>query len=120
MSFTVTLPAPPSRNALFVNARRGRVRSVEYLSWLIKAALIIDATRAGTAVAVVSPVAVIVRAGRSDAARDLSNLIRPAQDLIVRCGVIPDDSVRHVKRCIIEEDAATPDGWISIHVETLI
>ena len=101
MSFTVTLPAPPPGTALFINARgRGRVRSLEYLSWLAKAGLIIDAVRAGKTIAVSAPVAVIVRAGRGNDARDLSNLIRPAQDLIVRCGVIPDDSARHVKRWI--------------------
>lgn len=118
MSFTVTLPAPPPGTALFINARgRGRVRSLEYLSWLAKASLIIDATRAGKAIAVGAPVAVIVRAGRGNDARDLSNLIRPAQDLVVRCGVIPDDSARHVKRCVAEEGGDVPDGWIRIHVE---
>jgi hypothetical protein len=120
MSFTITLPAPPPGTALFINSRgRGRVRSLEYLSWLAKAALILDATRAGKAVAVIPPVAVIVRAGRCNDARDLSNLIRPAQDLIVRCGVIPGDNARHVKRCVAEEGGDVPDDWISIRVETL-
>ena len=121
MRFEVTLPAPPSTNTLFVNVRgRGRVKSAEYLSWLDKARLILNATRAGQRMAVATPATVLIRVGRCNPARDLSNFVKPAEDLVVRCGVIPDDCVRHVKRTTVEAAFdEVPDGWVTVVVEAL-
>lgn len=121
MRFEVTLPAPPSTNNLFVNVRgRGRVKSAEYRSWIDKAALILSATRAGQPQVVATPATVLIRVGRCNPARDLSNFVKPAEDLVVRCGVIPGDSVRHVRRTTVEAAfGEVPDGWVSVVVEAV-
>lgn len=120
-SFTVTLPAPPSTNNLFFNRKGGgRSRSAEYNSWLDKAGVILNATRAGKRFAVVTPCTILIRVGKCNEARDLSNFLKPAEDLIVKCGVIPNDNVKHVKRTSVEEAFGdVPDGWVSVLVETL-
>lgn len=120
-SFTVTLPAPPSTNNLFVNVRgRGRVRSAEYIRWIRDAGIILSATRAGKRFAVVTPCTILIRVGKCNEARDLSNFLKPAEDLIVKCGVIPNDNVKHVKRASVEEAfGEVPDGWVSVLVEPL-
>jgi hypothetical protein len=87
---------------------------------LDKAGIILNATRAGKRVAVLTPCTILIRVGKCNEARDLSNFTKPAEDLIVKCGVIPNDNIKHVKRVSTEEAFGdVPDGWVSVLVEPI-
>ena len=87
MAFTLTLPLPPSTNALFKNTRDGRARTIAYRDWKKQAGLTAMAQR-------VPPVA-----GRYRLAiqvpltmrGDVSNRIKAIEDLLVNLKLTPDD-----------------------------
>jgi len=89
------LPFPPTVNNLFVNVPgRGRVPSQRYKDWREDANRLLL-----TQVPLprfLGPVSLKFTFGRPDARRrDLSNLIKAAEDMIVSAGVIEDDSKVH-------------------------
>ena len=120
-SFTVTLPAPPSTNNLFINVRgKGRVKSMEYRSWLSKAAIIINASRAGKRITIEGPVNVTVRIGACNEARDADNFLKACCDLMVATGVIKADNLRNVHEATAKKAfGEVQDGWVSVQVEAL-
>lgn len=84
----------PTANHLFVNVRgKGRVKSGEYNIWTansLKELLVQKAKPIPTPVALTIELPESLRG-------DLSNRIKAAEDLLVRAGIIPDDSKRHVR-----------------------
>lgn len=87
---TLTLPFPPSTNNLFKNISKGRARSDRYNAWLKEGwAMIVQQRPARVA----GPFRLTLVATRPDRrARDLDNLAKPCLDLLVKAGVIRDDS----------------------------
>lgn len=90
----ITLPMPPSTNALFTNRRGGRARTPEYDAWLEHAALVLNRQR-------VQPIKgrVEVRIDLDESRRgDADNRIKPVLDFLVKRGVLGGDSKKFVKR----------------------
>ena len=89
--FTIFLPMPPSTNNLFVNVpRKGRVPSPEYVAWRKEAdALYLSQKRPEP---VTGPFRFLLEVVRPDKRRrDVSNLIKAAEDQIAHYGLIRDD-----------------------------
>ena len=87
----VTLPAPPSANALFVWRDGKRVKTGTYRKWLRDAAIMY---RCGfgcvTPMPNNTPLRVTIEAA-INRTRDLDNSIKPLLDSLQAAGVIPDD-----------------------------
>lgn len=85
------LPLPPSANRLW-RSNRGRVhRSPEYLAWLEAAGWLLLSQKPG---GVSGNYKISINAVRPDKRRrDLGNLEKPISDLLVKHGVVDDDSL---------------------------
>lgn len=90
----LTLPYPPTTNNLFVNVGKGRKKSTEYRAWLDRAGLEIMAQRPQLATRnIAGAYTFSLVAERPDRRRrDLSNLCKPVEDLLVSMGLLSDDS----------------------------
>jgi Holliday junction resolvase RusA-like endonuclease len=84
----LTLPAPPSANALFRNTATGRVRTELYDQWLSHAGWRLRAQRPRL---VAGPVVILIGVERTNALADIDNRIKPTLDLLVKQHVIEDD-----------------------------
>lgn len=96
LAVRISLPFPPSVNALFLNVRgRGRVRTQAYRKWADEAGWLLKSQRPASFKA---PVKVAIEVNPPNRrARDLDNLSKPVMDLLVTHQVIPDDSIRYVR-----------------------
>lgn len=95
----LNLPFPPSVNNLFVNGKFGRFRSQKYDSWIMEAGNEILRQRPRK---VAGPVILSFefQEGRDNRKRDISNLIKAPEDLLVKHGIIEADDgsiVREIK-----------------------
>lgn len=95
----INLPFPPSVNNLFINGKNGRFRSQRYDSWIMEAGNEILRQRPAK---VAGPVILIFefQEGRDKRKRDISNLIKAPEDLLVKYGIIEADDgsiVREIK-----------------------
>lgn len=89
----VTLPLPPSANALTRNAAgRGRVNTKAYVAWTEEARWHIDrAWRAAGKPMFTGPLQLMLFVG-CDRRRDVSNCIKPVEDVLVKSVPgLPDD-----------------------------
>lgn len=86
----LTLPFPPSTNNLFINTSRGRIRSSKYDQWATEAGWELQRQRPAK---VLGPVSLIFefQAGRDKRKRDITNLLKAPEDLLVKHGVIEAD-----------------------------
>lgn len=91
---SVTLPYPPTTNNLFINQGKGRAKSPRYRAWLAEAGAEIMANGPRlNAHKISGPYNFFMIAERPDnRRRDLSNLCKPVEDLLVSMGLIADDS----------------------------
>ena len=88
------IPVPPSVNRLYANVRgKGRVKSNLYRTWLRAAQneMLAQQCRPFDAPAIIT--LNIPEHTRGD----LSNRFKAAEDLLVRCGVLPDDGKQYVR-----------------------
>lgn len=87
---TITLPFPPSTNNLFMNGKHGRFRSQKYDSWIQEAGNEILRQRPKR---VDGPVNLLFefQEGQDRRPRDISNLIKAPEDLLVKHGLIQAD-----------------------------
>lgn len=93
-SATFDLDPPPSVNNAFVNVKGvGRVKSGKYKSWIANGLKELLAQRARP---VQTPVAISMLIPET-ARADISNYAKGTEDLLVRAGVIPDDSKKFVR-----------------------
>lgn len=85
---------PPSVNSLYRNVPgRGRVKTAKYNDWLAAAGAIIQ-TQVRSNERIEGPYALRLRAYHPDKRRrDLSNLLKSTEDLLVNLGLIEDDSL---------------------------
>jgi len=87
-SFTVTLPIPPSVNALYRNVpRRGRVKTGVYKAWIVRAKTALEDQKPPK---LQPPYSVSILCD-IDHRSDISNRIKAVEDLLVDFGVITDD-----------------------------
>lgn len=83
------LPFPPSLNNMFINVRKGRIRSQRYDSWIQEAGCEIMRQRPAKCL---GRVELHLQFGEPDKRkRDVSNLIKPVEDLLVKHGIIEAD-----------------------------
>jgi len=97
----ITLPFPPSTNNLFINGSKGRFRSQKYADWIAEAGWELQRQRPPK---IVGPVELVFcfQDGRDKRKRDVTNLIKAPEDLLVKHGVIEADDntiVRAVSAC---------------------
>jgi Holliday junction resolvase RusA-like endonuclease len=90
---TLSLPFPPSVNALYRNVPgRGRVKTERYKTWLRAAGNEVLATPLDRRVPIMGRFTLIVLAGRPDKRlRDLDNLLKATGDLLQAHGLIEND-----------------------------
>lgn len=100
--------APPSLNHLFLNVKRGRIKSPEYTKWQVMSVLQL---RRQAAWHVPGQVCVRLLFGRRDTRADLDNLIKPILDLLMAAGRIADD------RNVVEIAAAFQTGVTGTRIE---
>lgn len=97
----IILPFPPSVNGMYKNVPgKGRVKSDGYKAWTTEALW-------GLKIQGVKPVAGEVSiwiglVAPSKHAMDCSNRIKSVEDILVKGGIIPDDSNKHVRRVSAE------------------
>lgn len=86
----IELPFPPSTNNLFLNARGGRFRSQKYDTWIQEAGWELARQRplkhAGPVI-----LSFEFQEGQDNRKRDISNLVKAPEDLLVKHGVIEAD-----------------------------
>lgn len=104
-SLTIDLPLPPSANALFANAKGGRVKTKEYNAWLNEARYAVITTWRAAGKPSCSPnvpMQVFLRLGLMGRIRDASNCLKAVEDILVKELPVPDD--RWNDRVLIERD----------------
>lgn len=86
----VTLPFPPSTNNLFINTSRGRIRSSKYDQWATEAGWELLRQRPSK---VAGPVSLTFefQSGKDNRKRDITNLLKAPEDLLVKHGIIEAD-----------------------------
>jgi Holliday junction resolvase RusA-like endonuclease len=102
---TLVLPAPPSTNNLFINVKRGRVKSQRYRDWLDKCGVYLmqQSFEKGTIIgAYVMDIKVYAKTRA-----DITNLFKAVEDVLVSTGVLPDD--KHCFRATIERSYDVPE-----------
>ena len=91
----IDLPFPPSVNNLFINVKRGRIRSQKYEDWIQEAGWLLACQRPAKCV---GPVALFFEFCEPDKRkRDLDNLLKAPQDLLVKHGIIEADDCSIVR-----------------------
>lgn len=93
----IQLPFPPSVNNLFLNGRSGRFRSQKYDSWIQEAGTEIMRQRPSKCV---GPVSLMFefQEGRDKRKRDITNLLKAPEDLLVKHGIIEADDGSVVRK----------------------
>lgn len=93
----LTLPFPPSTNNLFINGKHGRFRSQKYDSWMMEAGNEILRQRPPK---VTGPVVLTFEFedGHDKRRRDISNLIKAPEDLLVSHRLIEADDQFTVRK----------------------
>ncbi|WP_188408759.1 RusA family crossover junction endodeoxyribonuclease [Agaricicola taiwanensis] len=88
---TVDLPFPPSVNNLFRNAQKGRVKTERYAEWANVAGWMLKSQKPGRVEGKFALALVVQR--KDNRKRDIGNLLKAVEDLLVEHGVIQDDSL---------------------------
>jgi Holliday junction resolvase RusA-like endonuclease len=93
----ITIPFPPSTNNMFINSKRGRFRSQKYDEWINEAGWEIKRQRPSK---VIGPVSLMFefQDGRDKRKRDVTNLIKAPEDLLVSHGIIEADDQSIVRK----------------------
>lgn len=97
----ILLPFPPSTNNLFVNGMRGRFPSQKYADWIAEAGWELKRQRPSKTLGPVS-IHFEFQSGRDKRKRDITNLLKAPEDLLVKFGVIEADDntiVQEISAC---------------------
>lgn len=92
----IELPFPPSTNNMFINSSKGRFRSQKYEDWIQEAGWELKRQRPAKHVGPVELI-FLFEDGRDNRKRDVTNLIKAPEDLLVKHGVIQADDNSIVK-----------------------
>lgn len=103
----ITLPWPPNANNLFLNAAKRRIRSPRYDAWILSAQAAVLQQRPGK---IRGEFDVEMGCERPDRRkRDLDGLFKAPLDLLVKMGVIEDDSLaQDIRAYWVLKDPAKP------------
>ena len=119
--FFVTLPVPPSANALNFNAPgKGRVRDKDYDRWTQQAGILVNATVPPALPSGPWGVTIAAAVGHN---RDIDNLVKPVNDLLVSCGIIDDDRFieeGEYRRARQGTDRLLPDDHVKVGVYSML
>ena len=118
--FFVTLPVPPSANALNKNVPgRGRVLNKEYSRWTKQAGLLVNAAVGDELPSGPWGVQIVAAVGHN---RDIDNLVKPINDLLVTCGIIDDDKFveEGEYRRARASDRLVPDDRVKVGVYSML
>jgi Holliday junction resolvase RusA-like endonuclease len=112
----ISLPFPPSTNNLFFTTKYGRARTQKYDSWIQEAGNEILRQRPKK---VSGPVHLIfeIQDGKDRQPRDISNLIKAPEDLLVKHGIIEADN-NNIVRSITARWSLEVEG-VRITIEPL-
>jgi crossover junction endodeoxyribonuclease RusA len=96
----LNLPFPPSVNNLFINVKRGRVRSPDYRAWAELAGMRLNQQHP---MKITGPVSLIYefQEGQDKRRRDIANLEKATTDLLVEHQVIEADDNRIVREIVM-------------------
>lgn len=109
------LPFPPSANRLWRNVGPKTLKSAEYRAWLTEAGWTVKAQRP---VNVPGPYLLTLIADRPDnRRRDLGNLLKATEDLLVACGVVDDDHLAKSIRMSWSDLPPAKPGGIRVTLE---
>jgi Holliday junction resolvase RusA-like endonuclease len=86
----ICLPFPPSTNNMFINGSKGRFRSQKYDEWIKEAGWELARQRPAKHVGPVT-LSFEFQEGRDKRKRDISNLVKAPEDLLVKHGIIAAD-----------------------------
>jgi crossover junction endodeoxyribonuclease RusA len=108
------LPFPPSLNNLFINVRRGRIRSQRYDTWIQEAGTEIMRQRPRK---LTGPVSILYefQDGQDKRKRDLDNLAKAPNDLLVSHGIIEADDGSIVREIALKWNAEVKGVRITIN-----
>lgn len=111
------LPYPPSANRLWRSHNGRNIKSREYRNWL---GLALEAVSRADPTPVAGPYKMTIIANRPDRrVRDLSNLLKAAEDAVVIAGVVEDDSMaREIGLAWSDLPPAKP-GSLRVFVESV-
>lgn len=90
--YSISLPLPPSTNNLYRNVPgKGRVKTKKYTGWIREC---LWELKAGNFPKFKGHYEINICVLRKDRRkRDLSNFLKPVEDLLVRAGIVEDDSL---------------------------
>ena len=111
------LPVPPSTNNLYANKRGGgRILSPRYRAWRTEASTHVLATpRPRNALSECAELLILINpAKRGRIPDDITNRIKPLEDLLVSGSVLADDSI--VTKCTIVRALELPVNTCTITV----
>jgi Holliday junction resolvase RusA-like endonuclease len=96
ISTTVTLPFPVSTNALWADGKTRRHKSQRYADWSLEAGYALNRQKPKP---VLGPVSLLLEVQDcvDSRRRDLSNMAKGAEDLLVSHGIIEGDDDRFVR-----------------------
>lgn len=109
------LPFPPSVNGMYANlAKRGRIKSLPYRAWTEEAGWMLNQQRPGR---FDGPVHIAYTFGKKNGRFDLSNFIKPIDDLLVHHKIISDDNSKVIVAFSVGQDPEI-EG-VLVHVSAL-
>lgn len=110
----VSLPFPVSVNAMFADGKTRRHKSQRYADWLLEAGWAIKSQRIAP---VPGPVKLLfeVQEGHDKRKRDISNLIKGPEDLLVSHGIIEADDGSIVREIALKWNADVKGVRITIN-----
>jgi crossover junction endodeoxyribonuclease RusA len=86
------LTFPPTINTMYPGIKQ-RHKSAKYVAWIKEATIALNKQKTGQ---IDKPIRISYKYGRPDKRkRDLSNLIKAVEDLLVSYGILEDDSLIH-------------------------
>lgn len=109
------LPYPPTTNNLFINVRRGRIRSQKYDSWIQEAGCEIMRQRPRKIDGPVSLNYEFQEVHKVNRKRDLGNLEKATTDLLVKHGIIEADDGSIVREIALKWNAEVKGVRITIN-----
>lgn len=110
---TIALPMPPSVNKLFANVRgRGRIRTREYKSWSHQAIWTIICKCPQPRL--IKPPYTVRISLPVKMRGDLDNRVKAVLDVLVKSGVMDDDSHVMDLRVIRELAMTTTEVWVTV------
>ncbi|WP_162651573.1 RusA family crossover junction endodeoxyribonuclease [Lentilitoribacter sp. Alg239-R112] len=91
----IELPMPPSVNVMYSNARKSRIKSPAYRTWLQEAGLLLNTQHPKPISGAVEVYIVLV--AQSKHRQDADNRVKAVLDLLTTHKIIEDDSSDYVK-----------------------